>query len=421
MRNKDNIRPSENMNQVNSSSNSFANTKEKNKDNEDNTEKEKYQEDKNDKNKFSSTMNNNKGNTMHIVISDQDNSLGTNNFLPKKAGLNSTLKTNSEKNNDNNTSNQVKFVNRKDDNTFINEKMVIKPDPNKSIFKSLPNSAFFNQAKKSKDIVLVSKGDPSKYKNNINKENANNNNEKKDEIVIKIKEPKPIADKNVNDAKKENTEVKEDKELISNKEKVEKEEKTKNVKKEDNNIGININKEENSEKKNININIGNNEKEKENNISSTKNKIAPIKRAKFPKKNSEKKSNNINIKKAPEKHIDAEEIEEKNIIINDKEDKKEQDDKDKDIEIKNYKTFLDKNEDNKNKIDKKEIEYDPNLINTLLLQMNSLSQKQLSLIDIMDNIQMETQGQIKQLNKRISKLEKNVEDLNKELYYLKNE
>ena len=42
--------------------------------------------------------------------------------------------------------------------------MVIKPDPNKSIFKSLPNSAFFNQAKKSKDIVLVSKGDPSKYK-----------------------------------------------------------------------------------------------------------------------------------------------------------------------------------------------------------------------------------------------------------------
>ena len=421
MRNKDNIRPSENMNQVNSSSNSFANTKEKNKDNEDNTEKEKYQEDKNDKNKFSSTMNNNKGNTMNIVISDQDNSLGTNNFFPKKAGLNSTLKTNSEKNNDNNTSNQVKFVNRKDDNTFINEKMVIKPDPNKSIFKSLPNSAFFNQAKKSKDIVLVSKGDPSKYKNNINKENANNNNEKKDEIVIKIKEPKPIADKNVNDAKKENTEVKEDKELISNKEKVEKEEKTKNVKKEDNNIGININKEENSEKKNININIGNNEKEKENNISSTKNKIAPIKRAKFPKKNSEKKSNNINIKKAPEKHIDAEEIEEKNIIINDKEDKKEQDDKDKDIEIKNYKTFLDKNEDNKNKIDKKEIEYDPNLINTLLLQMNSLSQKQLSLIDVMDNIQMETQGQIKQLNKRISKLEKNVEDLNKELYYLKNE
>ena len=45
--------------------------------------------------------------------------------------------------------------------------------------------------------------------------------------------------------------------------------------------------------------------------------------------------------------------------------------------------------------------------------MNSLSQKQLSLIDVMDNIQMETQGQIKQLNKRISKLEKNVEEYEK--------
>ena len=65
--------------------------------------------------------------------------------------------------------------------------------------------------------------------------------------------------------------------------------------------------------------------------------------------------------------------------------------------------------------------YDPNIINSLLSQMNSLSEKQLSLIDVMDNIQMETQGQIKQLNKRISKLEKNLEELNNELYYLKNE
>ena len=34
---------------------------------------------------------------------------------------------------------------------------------------------------------------------------------------------------------------------------------------------------------------------------------------------------------------------------------------------------------------------------------------------------METQGQINQLNKRTINLEKNVEDLNNELYYLKNE
>ena len=110
-----------------------------------------------------------------------------------------------------------------------------------------------------------------------------------------------------------------------------------------------------------------------------------------------------------------EEVEESNIVIKFKK---------SDAEIKDYKTYLKKDEDDKNKINKKEsekINYDSNIINTLLLQMNTLSQKQLSLIDIMDNIQMETQGQIKQLNKRISKLEKNVEDLTNELYYLKNE
>ena len=110
-----------------------------------------------------------------------------------------------------------------------------------------------------------------------------------------------------------------------------------------------------------------------------------------------------------------EEIEESNIVIKFKK---------PDAEIKDYKTYLKKDEDDKNKVNKKEsekINYDSNIINTLLLQMNTLSQKQLSLIDIMDNIQMETQGQIKQLNKRISKLEKNVEDLTNELYYLKNE
>ena len=60
--------------------------------------------------------------------------------------------------------------------------MVIKPDPNKSIFKSSPNPAFFNQAnKKSKDIVLVSKGDSQKFKNN------SINNSQNQEIVINIK------------------------------------------------------------------------------------------------------------------------------------------------------------------------------------------------------------------------------------------
>ena len=67
-------------------------------------------------------------------------------------------------NNNINTFNHNKFVNRNDDNTFINEKMKIRPDPNKSIFKTNPNSAFFNQGKNNKDdIIVMAKGEPLKY------------------------------------------------------------------------------------------------------------------------------------------------------------------------------------------------------------------------------------------------------------------
>ena len=320
-------------------------------------------------------------------FSEQENLNNTTNIsTSKKTGLNSNIRTNIRESNEQTPINQNsnKLVNRKDDKTFINEKMVIKPDPNKSIFKSSPNPAFFNQAnKKSKDIVLVSKSDSQKYQNNINNKKVEEN-----EIKIEIKE-KP------NDKKVE--------------------EKKENV------INTNLEKNNNEIKEVKEI------KEKKE-VPSTKNKVAPIKRkkiaAKVPEKEEknkekeqeEKKELNINnINKNDKKNLVNEEIEESNIVIKFKK---------PDAEIKDYKTYLKKDEDDKNKVNKKEsekINYDSNIINTLLLQMNTLSQKQLSLIDIMDNIQMETQGQIKQLNKRISKLEKNVEDLTNELYYLKNE
>ena len=333
-------------------------------------------------------------------LSEQENSGN----ITKKTGMSSSIKNNLDKNNikennentqNNQTTNQNKFVNRKDDKTFINEKMVIKPDPNKSIFKSSPNPAFFNQAnKKSKDIVLVSKGDSQKFKNN------SINNSQNQEIVINIKEKnKTDIDKNNNEKEKQK-----ENELEQN---IKQEEKKENV-----NISINSNKINTNE---VNINIKENKESKENkekiNSPVIKNKVAPIKRTKY-------------IKKIPEKEEKIEKInepenEENNIII--KFNKKD----DEEIKVKNYKTYLKQNEDKQQQnIEKKESNkknYDPNLINTLLLQMNSLSQKQLSLIDVMDNIQMETQGQIKQLNKRISKLEKNVEELSNELYYLKNE
>ena len=333
-------------------------------------------------------------------LSEQENSGN----ITKKTGMSSSIKNNLDKNNikennentqNNQTTNQNKFVNRKDDKTFINEKMVIKPDPNKSIFKSSPNPAFFNQAnKKSKDIVLVSKGDSQKFKNN------SINNSQNQEIVINIKEKnKTDIDKNNNEKEKQK-----ENELEQN---IKPEEKKENV-----NISINSNKINTNE---VNINIKENKESKENkekiNPPVIKNKVAPIKRTKYFKKIPEKEEK---IEK-----INEPENEENNIII--KFNKKD----DEEIKVKNYKTYLKQNEEKQQQnIEKKESNkknYDPNLINTLLLQMNSLSQKQLSLIDVMDNIQMETQGQIKQLNKRISKLEKNVEELSNELYYLKNE
>ena len=210
-------------------------------------------------------------------LSEQENSGN----ITKKTGMSSSIKNNLDKNNikennentqNNQTINQNKFVNRKDDKTFINEKMVIKPDPNKSIFKSSPNPAFFNQAnKKSKDIVLVSKGDSQKFKNN------SINNSQNQEIVINIKEKnKTDMDKNNNEKEKQK-----EKELEQN---IKPEEKKENV-----NISINSNKINTNE---VNINIKENKESKENkekiNSPVIKNKVAPIKRTKYIKKIPEK-------------------------------------------------------------------------------------------------------------------------------------
>ena len=390
---------------------------------------------KENKNKFNENMKSLESNKNeeikknNEIIQDQDN----NNFLAKKTGMNTTMKNNlKESNSETVTSSQnTKLVNRKDDKTFINEKMVIKPDPNKSIFKSSPNPAFFSQAnKKSKDIVVVSKGDPSKFKNNLT------NNNKNEEIIINIKEKKDTKEiketNNTNDiivqVPKEKKAIKEIKETSKNdiivqvpkEKKIELKNDT--VNKNNNNDIDNNNEDINNE---ITINIVNKKEikddtEKPNTENIIKNKAAPIKRNKVNKKINEKEkekeikpeekieSNNekINIK-----YKIKEDTKEKNIIYKDNTDEKQED-----IEIKDYKTYLNRSEKNKEKMN-----YDPNIINSLLSQMNSLSEKQLSLIDVMDNIQMETQGQIKQLNKRISKLEKNLEELNNELYYLKNE
>ena len=59
------------------------------------------------------------------------------------------------------------------------------------------------------------------------------------------------------------------------------------------------------------------------------------------------------------------------------------------------------------------------MINKLLLQMNDLSVKQLSLIDVMENIQTSSTQKIKELNDKIFSLDSLVDDLTNELNELK--
>ena len=112
-----------------------------------------------------------------------------------------------------NNINHNKFVNRNDDNTFINEKMKIRPDPNKSIFRTSPNSAFFNQANnKKEDIIIMAKGEPNKYNetneisnNKINENKINNNiinEENKYKNELKTKYIKNKEGKNINKKEK---------------------------------------------------------------------------------------------------------------------------------------------------------------------------------------------------------------------------
>ena len=220
----------------------------------------------------------------------------------KEKNINSNI--NNINNNNINTFNHNKFVNRNDDNTFINEKMKIRPDPNKSIFRTNPNSAFFNQGKNKKDdIIVMAKGEPLKYNY--------------DEFISPQNEQ----------------------------------------------VNENINKE--------------------NNI--PKNKIKP--------ENQKNKLENSKIKN-------------------------------KEIKTKYIKNKTGKQNENINiNINKKPVEknkkVDSIMINKLLMQMNDLSVKQLSLIDVMENIQTSATQKIKALNDKIFSLNSLIDNLTEELNELK--
>ena len=78
------------------------------------------------------------------------------------------------------------------------------------------------------------------------------------------------------------------------------------------------------------------------------------------------------------------------------------------------------NDNNKNEIIENN-NNNTNLINILLTEVRALSNKQISLLDLMDEIQTNTQQQIEDLNQKIVELDTTVKDLNHQLFILQKE
>ena len=231
--------------------------------------------------------------------------------------------------------------------------MKIRPDPNKSIFKTSPNSAFFNQAKNTKnDIIVMAKGDPTKF----------NYNDTENKM---IKEPpSPLNSKKNNYLNKTQPNLR-------NKNNIEEKNETTNKK------GLNQ------------IQIDENKYDYKENNKSTNNEYKNEVRTKYNKNRDRDRGN---------KKMDNEKNEMNSINKNKNENKN--------INM----GFVDKNK-----------KIDSLLVNKLLSQMNNLSSKQLSLIDVMENIQTDAQQEIQSLNEKIFSLDSLVDELTSELNELRNE
>ena len=92
--------------------------------------------------------------------------------------------------NPNNTSKRVNKINRKEDNTFVNSKMVIKRDPEHSIFKTPANQEFFSSASKDEEIQIVFKEKKENIK--VTEENLIEKTNQMIEEKIKEKELKNV-------------------------------------------------------------------------------------------------------------------------------------------------------------------------------------------------------------------------------------
>ena len=268
----------------------------------------------------------------------------------------------------------------KKSNNFVNEKMVIKPDPNKSIFKAIPNPAFFKQGnKKSNDIVVMAKGKPIKanqninvIENNENKLNKNNFNEQSENNSNYDKNKKSY------ESTQENREEKKKDYLYKDK-----------------------------ENKNINMNMDdNNVPSKRSNSKDMKyaQKKEDLRYKNFFNNDNDNNNNenyNDNYNEKENDKIDEEEDDYKNKYI------------EKNYEIKDRNNYGEGNEDETGGVDQ-------NIIQKLLKQMEFLDKGHMSLENMFDNIQIDTQEQIENLNANFGNLELKTNRLNKDLndYYI---
>ena len=279
-------------------------------------------------------------------------------------------------------------VNRKEDKTFVNEKMVIKHDPNRSVFKTGKNAAFFNKAKTQPDIVVLDKpkkedvimyiGDDDDNNNdkddNVNDDNDGNDGSNINNIEIEIKD---------NNDKKHDEEVNVEKYLI-----VKQQQQNEEVK---HDVSDNENENDNKILSPTFTNVSDSSNNNNNTVKKKVNETTTV--------YSKKRTNNNNINKP---------IQQESQNNNNNKTKPSQT---QNLNNNNNITSTPNNNNNSNSNNGYSVE----LINKLLFQMNSLSSKQLLLLETLDTLQSQTMSEISTLNSNIQSLSSTVSSLSTQL------
>ena len=280
-------------------------------------------------------------------------------------------------------------VNRKEDKTFVNEKMVIKHDPNRSVFKTGKNAAFFNKAKMQPDIVVL---DKPKKEDVIMYIGDDDNNDKDDDV----------RDDNVNDDNDVNTND------------IEIEIKDNNDKKHDEEVDVEKylvvkQQHENEEVKN---DVSDNDNDNDNKI------LSPTFSNVSENNNNNNNNNNTTVKKKVNETTTVYSKKRTNNNINKKQIQQESHNNNNKIKPPQTKNITNTNINsipNNNSNSNSNNGYSVELINKLLFQMNSLSSKQLLLLETLDTLQSQTMSEISSLNSNIQSLSSTVSSLSTQL------